>query len=225
MDCPMYKNETFDKSGMILIQEVLRSFPLDSSPGSEYIYSNFGYVVLGRAIEKITGMTYQNFVTSNILTRCGINGMRIGFSPPGSDEVQYNNLTNEWNPNLFFDIRRMDSSGGWVANPIELLKILARVDLGNNVPDILRRDTILTMTRPSRQNPNYSLGWSVWDNNWSHSGFIQGVRTTMTRNSQGFNWVILMNSCYTPEMSDGDFHELFWEIHRAVPRWSRGIKL
>jgi len=41
--------------------------PLDFAPGTRYAYSNFGYCVLGRIIEKITGQTYEAFVKKTIL--------------------------------------------------------------------------------------------------------------------------------------------------------------
>src|SRR5207253_9317336 len=36
--------------------------PLQFNPGSDYSYSNFGYSLLGRVIETITGQPYEKFV-------------------------------------------------------------------------------------------------------------------------------------------------------------------
>jgi beta-lactamase family protein len=41
-----------------LIQWALRNRPLDRPPGQSYPYSNFGFCVLGRVIEKVTHSGY-----------------------------------------------------------------------------------------------------------------------------------------------------------------------
>lgn len=45
--------------------------PLDFDPGARYAYSNFGYCLLGRVIEQVTGMTYADFVHDSVLAPAG----------------------------------------------------------------------------------------------------------------------------------------------------------
>ena len=54
--------------------------PLESDPGTKYAYSNFGYCMLGRVVEKIAGVSYERFVRENVLAPIGIQRMRIGAS-------------------------------------------------------------------------------------------------------------------------------------------------
>ena len=54
--------------------------PLDFDPGSRYAYSNLGYCVLGRVIERVSGQTYQEYVQSQILAPIGIERMVLGRS-------------------------------------------------------------------------------------------------------------------------------------------------
>jgi CubicO group peptidase (beta-lactamase class C family) len=58
-----------------------RDKPLDFKPGEKWSYSNSGYVLLGYLIEKITGGTYEKFVTENI------------FSPLGMKDTGYDSNT------------------------------------------------------------------------------------------------------------------------------------
>lgn len=51
---------------------------LDFDPGTRYAYSNFGYCLLGRIIETITGQPYEQFVRDQILGPLGISQMRLG---------------------------------------------------------------------------------------------------------------------------------------------------
>jgi len=66
--------------------------PLQSDPGTAYRYSNFGYCVLGRVIEKVSGQSYEAYVRSAVLAPIGITRMRIGHTLPGErapGEVRY----------------------------------------------------------------------------------------------------------------------------------------
>jgi CubicO group peptidase (beta-lactamase class C family) len=49
-----------------------RDRPLDFGPGEEMRYSNSGYLVLGAIIEKVTGQSYEKFVTENLFTPAGM---------------------------------------------------------------------------------------------------------------------------------------------------------
>ena len=40
--------------------------PLDFDPGERYAYSNFGYCLLGRVIEKLTGKPYEQYVQGSV---------------------------------------------------------------------------------------------------------------------------------------------------------------
>lgn len=49
-----------------LQQYILTSFRLDHAPGEVESYSNFGYFLLGRVIEKATGQNYLDFVNKEL---------------------------------------------------------------------------------------------------------------------------------------------------------------
>jgi len=45
---------------------------LNAQPGTEFMYSNEGYVLLGNVIERVTGATYGGFIAANIFTPLGM---------------------------------------------------------------------------------------------------------------------------------------------------------
>lgn len=57
---PMFSREQL--SHKLLIQSVLYETKLEEEVGKTYTYSNFGYCLLGRVIEKVTGKTYIDFL-------------------------------------------------------------------------------------------------------------------------------------------------------------------
>ena len=52
--------------------------PLDFDPGAKHVYSNFGYCLLGRVIEQVTGKPYAEAVQNLVLRPSGITRMKIG---------------------------------------------------------------------------------------------------------------------------------------------------
>ena len=58
------------------------SKPLDFAPGASNVYSNFGYDVLGRVVEKASGKTYINYLIQNLLGPSGITNIIQSRSRP-----------------------------------------------------------------------------------------------------------------------------------------------
>jgi CubicO group peptidase (beta-lactamase class C family) len=105
---PMFSNR--EMSQRELIAWTLAHMPLTVPPGSSYAYSNFGYCLLGRVIEKITGQTYEQYIKDNILKRCGIVDMQIAgntLSDRAASEVKYHDQTGR-DP-YGMNVARMDS--------------------------------------------------------------------------------------------------------------------
>ncbi|HVP90143.1 MAG TPA: serine hydrolase domain-containing protein [Terriglobales bacterium] len=56
--------------------ELIRRFagrPLDFEPGSRYSYSNTGFVILGRVVEKVSGRPFGRFLTEEVLAPLGLS--------------------------------------------------------------------------------------------------------------------------------------------------------
>ena len=197
---------------------------LQHKPGTEYAYSNYGYLLLGRAIEQRTGMRYEGFVKQEILLPLGITKMRLGHSKlkdraPG--EVTYESKRNAaYNA---FNLENMDSHGGWLASAPELARFTAAFDDPNDCP-ILSATSIETMFAlpetidPDEYEPGeryYACGWNVRDygngrrNTW-HSGSLPGTYTFMARWRNGVNCVVLFS-----KRGDG-FSEIDPHLSKAV---------
>lgn len=176
------------------IDKTLDNYPLDNAPGDVYDYSNFGFALLGRVIEKKTGKTYEDWVQDNILAPCGITKMEIGgttLAERKTNEVKY------YGGSAYsFNIPRMDAHGGWIASPIDLVRFLVHVDQSNTVPDILSLATQNKMFTPSATRNSYCKGWSLVPGSGSlwHNGALPSTLSEMKRTSDGFCFAILMNT-------------------------------
>jgi CubicO group peptidase (beta-lactamase class C family) len=73
---PMF-HET-DSSRTVFIQQTLDAYPLEAPPGTRYAYSNFGYFLLGRIIEEVSGMPYGQYTRQFVQEPLSITDMRLG---------------------------------------------------------------------------------------------------------------------------------------------------
>ena len=67
------------------VENALKEFadkPLLSQPGETVRYSNSGYILLGRIIEKITGKSYEDYLTDNILQPAGMTHTTVDHGRP-----------------------------------------------------------------------------------------------------------------------------------------------
>jgi CubicO group peptidase (beta-lactamase class C family) len=214
---PMFLNPAMNSHA--LIRWTLQNQALQYEPGTHYAYSNFGYCILGRVIEKVGGQTYAELVEQNVLARCDVSDMRIGGNTlldtaPG--EVVYYGQNGESPYNM--NVRRMDSHGGWIATPSDLVNFATRVDGFSYTPSILEQATIETMTTATSANPNYAKGWAVNRlGNWWHTGSLPGTISIMVRTASGLCWAALTNT-RTEEM-DLALDKMLWDMADVVRAW------
>lgn len=220
---------------------------LDFAPGARYAYSNFGYCILGRVIERITGKSYLDAMKELVLDPAGITGMRLGrtrlASRAGGEVRYYDYLGAPLAPSVFpgedepvpwpyggFHLEAMDSHGAWLASVTDLMRFLVVCDGRSGRADILSASTLQDMTaRPDlpdwrSASSYYGLGWSVRpvgaDANWWHTGSLPGTTSIIVRASNGLSWVGLFNS--RPADADGFTTELdqtFWTAIDGVTEW------
>ncbi|MES2428870.1 MAG: serine hydrolase domain-containing protein [Bacteroidota bacterium] len=202
-----------------LIGWTLNNLPLVNKPGTHYEYSNFGYCLLGRVIEKVTGMPYAAFVKENILAKCGITTMEIGgntLAEQKADEVYYYDKGN-WPYRM--NVPRMDSHGGWIATATDLVKLLVRLNYNPQQPELLRTKTLNTLYEPSLSGSNYAKGWQVNNvNNHWHNGSLPGEQALAVNTATGYSWAVLVNT-RTDGNFGADLDRLMWQIKDCIKKW------
>ncbi len=217
---PMFRHTGMDHKQ--LITWTLANQRLQNPPGTHYAYSNFGFCILGRVIEKLTGQPYAEAVHKQVLGPCGISGMCISGNTRAERapaEVIY--YSQDGGDPYGMNVRRMDSHGGWLATPTDLTRFLVRVDKFPTKPDILRANTIEVMTTASAASAGYAKGWCVNKyNNWWHNGSLPGTTTIMVRTASQFCWAALANTRGPGEIG-GDLDQLMWQMVGKVTTWPK----
>jgi len=227
---PLHVTETLGTSNPVAEQDLVK-FLLEKSlgftPGTSYQYSNIGYLTLGIIIEELSGMSYEDYLKTEIFEPIGICDMHLGKNlledkyereaeyPPSG----YQNLsvygTNELLPNEYgaWNHEAYDAHGGWIATASDLIRVLLAVDKFNTKPDILQPSTIDIMTAPSANASYYAKGWLVnqWDN-WWHTGAIDGTASNFVRTSDGFTFALILNKRVVGSQANA-----FWTALDALP--------
>ncbi|WP_343701551.1 serine hydrolase domain-containing protein [Chitinophaga sp.] len=193
-----------------LISWILDNRPLSSAPGTTYLYSNVGYMILGRVIEKLTGQTYENYVKTNVLQPSGITAMDIGGSTLAdrkTNEVVYYGQGGQ-NP-YGENFTRRDANGGWIASPTDMMRLMVHVDGLSSVPDILTPAIKDTMITPFFANQAYACGWNISaQGSWYHAGSFPGSSSFWMRRNDGMSGIALVNSRSTSSAFSNDLLQL-----------------
>ena len=228
-DWDLWHDPMFSKPGMNqaeLISWALDTLPLKNPPGKVFAYSNFGYCLLGRVIEKLTGQPYSEYVQKTVLGPCGITDMQIAgntLKERASAEVTYYQQKEvegeDHNDDPYaLNVTRMDSHGGWIATPTDLVRFAVHVDGFDSSRNILKPETIQTMTTPSTANPNYARGWNVSaEGHWWHGGDLGGTSGVLVRTASRFCWAALTNT--RRNSSQEALDDIVWEMARKARAW------
>ncbi|TMS35418.1 hypothetical protein L596_002828 [Steinernema carpocapsae] len=137
-----------------LIEHVLKSVPLTKKPGSTWIYSNFGYQLLGYIIERVSGDSYEEFVKRRIWSKVGVSDIQVArpsISQRSEREVLYYMSGNKlgFDPYTMLRPERIGPWGGWIASPIELLQFMAHFDGFPRKTDLITEISTAEWATPS----------------------------------------------------------------------------
>ncbi len=191
---------------------------LDFDPGASYAYSNFGFMLLGRVIEKVSGQKYEDFIRRSVLEPLGISRMQVGrtlrsqraagevfyYEPPGSPLVRsiYPNVRGLV-PFAYggFALEVMDSEGAWIASPMDLLRFASMLE-GSRGGVLAPQTLSLVFQRPPypyfHDLPWWYFGLSVAPQNdggfwFGHNGRTSADYSVLYRRSDGVAWALSLN--------------------------------
>lgn len=170
-----------------IVQYMLRC-PLDFNPGQRFAYSNFGYIVLGRIIESVTGVPYESHVVKEVLNPMGISAARLGralLEHRAEKEVRYYDSRHRTGPALYpprlgekvplpygaENFEAFEAHGGWIASAPDLVRFATAFDDPDKSP-LLKAESISRMcARPDGaagteadgkpKDAYYGCGWMV----------------------------------------------------------------
>jgi N-acyl-D-amino-acid deacylase len=191
--------------------------PLDFDPGTDSKYSNFGFIVLGEVIARVSGKTYAQYVRDAVLTPLGLPNVRL--HPQGgayfkNEARRYLAGVGEEQELPAWQQTYSDAAGGWTASAVDMAKFLTALD-GTRGKPLLGEKTFALLLEPpppplkKRDNGTFvGLGWdSVLVTDRKQFGLYKdgswfGMRAFMKRQPNGVSWVLLFNASLNPDQTD-----------------------
>lgn len=182
--------------------QVLRPFPDDKElkefvadskliydADEQFKYSNFAFGYLGAVVEAVSGMSYRDYVTKNIVERLGLQS-----TGPDLDDKAKAKLANGYGIELFnksrrlydhIDTRALSSATGFYSNAEDVCRYFAAHFLGN--------DTLLSDQSKRQMQHGYwkavkderyglglvnykKKGWTIYGHSGGFPGFITNTQ-------------------------------------------------
>lgn len=179
---------------------LFKDHPLEFEPGSQFRYNNSGYLLLGRIIEAVSGMSYEAFVRTQIFQPLGM----LHSYAMNNDSIIPHRASGY--------VRAQE--GYQNAPYLNMMLLQAAGDLGSTVEDLVRWDTALCeyrlldratqerMYTPAQllngQRTDYGFGWEIANYHGhrvaDHLGGIDGFSTFIARFLDDATTIIILSN-------------------------------
>ena len=189
--------------------DIFKDLPLEFEPGSTFAYSNSGFHLLGKIIEVVSGMTYQNYLAQNIFAPAGMTSSEYGANELGVNNRAFGYQNSSYEPAPELDMSIPYSAGAIASTVADLRRWSVAID-NNSLIGSSSTDKMFTP-----QNADYGLGWFLDDVPvvaQTHGGNIFGFTSLIVRdNTNDILCVLLSNIDSNPDVS-----RLAEEMHTMV---------
>jgi len=172
-------SHTFTFDELVGVVATCRLF--DFHPGESYNYSNTRYNILGKIIERVSGVSYQEFVMENIVKPMGLS--QTTFPCLGNDQKIPPPFVRGYDyfPEGVTDVTEWNFScnvaeGNMISTPDDLSKFLRTIVRGEGVLNPISVNTIMLPSPPA----TYGCGLFYTLNlGFGHNGTQHGFRSRM----------------------------------------------
>jgi len=161
---------------------IVKSLELEFEPGTDFLYSNSGYVVLGEVIEAVSGVSYEVYLHKYIFEPAGMHSTGYARREAGvPDRATGYTVTKDFEiiPASRVDYSLLYSAGALYSTVDDMLK-WDQVLYGDSILSEKTRNLMFTPGKGI-----YGFGWRILDLHGgrvaSHSGFIDGFNCTIDR--------------------------------------------
>lgn len=158
------------------------------TPGETYFYSNLGYGIIGRVVERLAGKSYEEAMRELVFEPLGMSNTTVS-TGRGLGERAAVRYSDDLTPIAPYAFDHTGASGVW-ASAHDLVRF-GMFHLGNATSGqsaILNADILLLMQQPFAPPPSpgasYGLGWATLESDRghrriSHTGGMPGVSTVL----------------------------------------------
>ncbi len=176
---------------------------LQFEPGTKWEYSNYGFLLLGVIVEKVSGQSYYDYVAENIYKRAGMTNsgsepesVKVANRSNGYMRDRFDIVSNE--PTLPW---RGTSAGGGSTTAVDLMKFAGAL-MSNK---LLKAATLAEATRPQFTTGDYGFGFQVGRpdevRTYGHGGGANGMNALLRVYPESGQSVIVLCNLDPPTAS------------------------
>jgi CubicO group peptidase (beta-lactamase class C family) len=182
------------------------------TPGSKFEYCNANYTLLGMLIEKISGMSLNEFLTANVFIPCNMKNTYV-------DEPSIKNIKRAVGYYLFGDEYNYNTYIGGAASIVSTVEDLYKWDKMLYNTTIISKQSLEEIFTPDKNEwyskmygkLAYGYGWFISENDSNkviqHDGGFAGFRSYIERQVNKQNSIIFISNVR---------HELIGEIREGI---------
>lgn len=196
---PMYNDE-------VLKQFATHKFALKFTPGAKFDYSNSNYAILALIIEKVSGMSYKNFMSKYIFEPLHMNNTFV-FDPAETPKFV---IAKSYRAN-FTDWKNTHQDGVYgdkgIFTTAEDLYKWDQALYSEKFISAQTRQDVFEPRRPWNQTRNYGLGWRIktypsGHKYAYHTGWWHGYQGILSRYMQDEFTVVILSNRFISGISD-----------------------
>lgn len=199
---------------------------LTTNPGASFQYSNAGYLILGRVIEKVSGKSYEDYVHASVLAPAGIGKSEAFIASTvklAENETEYWDLMNRTGFSVYtgkvdsrvpmqygmYSTEAMDAHGGWA------MSVEALVKFQQALPRLVSTELQQQVTAMPRTAVNPSsymgLGFTVIPESEGgftimHGGSLEGCNAGIMYRANGQIIAVTCNTGGAPDDNSWSFN-------------------
>ena len=207
---PIGSNVSLSRKDMTSTELVdyIKNNPLDFKPGSQFKYSNAGYILLGRIIEITSGVSYKEFIENNIFKKLNMNSSSYG--------SMKNIIKNRAKGYQFENNKFVNADYLSLTLPFSAGSIMTTTDdllLWNNALlnfSLIKKESLQKAMSPSTLNNGkkipYGYGWRFANLNGSkviaHTGSTKGFTSTAMFFPKENIYMVTLTNCNCKNIPD-----------------------
>ncbi|MEP7271980.1 MAG: serine hydrolase domain-containing protein [Acidobacteriota bacterium] len=213
---------------------IFKDEPLLHEPGTKFLYTTFGYTVLGCAIEGATGLGYDQYMRERVwapagMTQTGLDHLRLVIPHRSRGYAMLSSITflqlpeserRLVKPGEIYNAQLHDTSmkvpgGGLVSTAPDLVRFAIAVNTGKLVNEKSRSEMWTRQKTSDGKETDYGLGWNVGNSRGrflvSHGGGQAGTSTLLTMlPTKGAIIAIMAN------LEGADLNDLIAQVARII---------
>jgi len=174
--------------------------PMDFNPGEKYKYNNSGYIILGYIIEKISGVSYAEFVETNILKKINMSSSVYGSkSKIIKNRASGYQKRSDYRNATYISLTLPYAAGSIMSTVDDLLKWQQAISNNTLVKAKTIKKAFTNYTLNNGTKINYGYGWNINEINGTptleHGGSIFGFKSMGVYIPSKDVYVVVLSNC------------------------------